>query len=228
LAFVREHLSEAQGLTDHARTASLSTYHFHRVFKSVTGVTPGRFLTSLRLAEAKRLLLYSSMSASCIGQFVGHLSPGTFTTQLTRRVGLPPRRFRVAGRTLGGTRLDDEDRTYARHPGGFGKMDERIDEARDRFDEIAQLMTHEGASRGVLFGKPCLKYGGKAFACLFRDAVAFKLRLKLHADALALEGAQLFDPSGRGRPMKEWVQVPVDHADSWPELARSARNAVGT
>lgn len=107
LAFMREHLPEAQGLSDHARAASLSPYHFHRVFKSVTGVTPGRFLTSLRLAEAKRLLLYSSMSAGCIGQFVGYLSPGTFTTQFTRLVGLPPRRFRLAGRDLGGVSVTE-------------------------------------------------------------------------------------------------------------------------
>src|SRR3954452_5216396 len=56
LTFMREHLSEPQGLTDHARAASLSPFYFHRVFKGLTGVTPGKFLTSLRLAEAKRLL----------------------------------------------------------------------------------------------------------------------------------------------------------------------------
>ncbi len=40
--------------------------------------------------------------------------------------------------------------------------------------------------------------------------------------ALTLEGAQLFDPSGRGRPMKEWVQVPAAHAGEWPGLAELA------
>jgi AraC family transcriptional regulator len=107
LAFMREHLAEVQGLSDHARAASLSPYHFHRVFKNVTGVTPGRFLTSLRLAEAKRLLLCSTMSATYIGQSVGYLSSGTFTTQFTRLVGLPPRKFRVAGRALGGVPVAD-------------------------------------------------------------------------------------------------------------------------
>jgi AraC-like DNA-binding protein len=117
LTFMRDHLSETQGLTDHARAASLSPYHFHRVFKSLTGVTPGRFLTSLRLAEAKRLLLCSSMSAAYIGRFVGYLSPGTFTTQFTRLVGLPPRRFREAGRALGGVPVNDAlARRLQHHP----------------------------------------------------------------------------------------------------------------
>jgi len=40
--------------------------------------------------------------------------------------------------------------------------------------------------------------------------------------ALALDGAELFDPSGRGRPFKEWVQVPAAHEDRWPEFAEAA------
>jgi hypothetical protein len=73
------------------------------------------------LAEAKRLLLYSSMSAGYIGQFVGYLSPGTFTTQFTRLVGLPPRRFRLAGRALGGVSVSEvlaaDVRDRAHQPG---------------------------------------------------------------------------------------------------------------
>ena len=40
--------------------------------------------------------------------------------------------------------------------------------------------------------------------------------------ALALDGAALFDPGGRGRPFKEWVAVPHTHADHWPALADQA------
>ncbi|WP_194551819.1 hypothetical protein [Zobellia nedashkovskayae] len=43
-----------------------------------------------------------------------------------------------------------------------------------------------------------------------------------HNDALSLDGSQLFDTSGKKRPMKEWVQVPFDFKDNWDELARSA------
>jgi AraC-like DNA-binding protein len=102
LTFMRDNLAEFQGLTDHARAASMSPYHFHRVFRSVTGVTPGRFLTSLRLAEAKRLLLSSTMSTTHIGHSVGYLSSGTFATQFARLVGVPPKRFRMAGQKFGG------------------------------------------------------------------------------------------------------------------------------
>jgi hypothetical protein len=40
--------------------------------------------------------------------------------------------------------------------------------------------------------------------------------------ALALDGAALFDPGERGRPFKEWVAVPHTHADRWPALADQA------
>ncbi len=43
-----------------------------------------------------------------------------------------------------------------------------------------------------------------------------------HAKALALDGSHLFDPSGKGRPFKEWVVVPNAHASRWPELAELA------
>ena len=43
---------------------------------------------------------------------------------------------------------------------------------------------------------------------------------------MSLKGAGQFDPSGMGRPMKEWVVVPVVHAKSWAELAEAARTHV--
>ena len=61
----------------------------------------------------------------------------------------------------------------------------------------------------------------------FEDTMAFKLTGDAHAQALALQGSQLFDPSKRGRPMKEWVQVPFSHGEAWPALAEKALEYVG-
>ena len=52
--------------------------------------------------------------------------------------------------------------------------------------------------------------------------MVFKLAVPQHTEALALSGSRLFDPSGRGRPMKEWVEVPMAHASKWLKLAREA------
>ncbi len=100
-----------------------------------------------------------------------------------------------------------------------------MSESQDEYIRVGQQIT--GAEQSQMFGKPCFKTGGKAFVAYFQDSMVFKLTGDAHADALALEGAQLFDPSGKGRAMKEWVQVPNAHKDLWPELASAARQYVG-
>ena len=79
-----------------------------------------------------------------------------------------------------------------------------------------------GAEESQMFGKPCFKTGGKAFICFFNDSIVFKLNAEAHASAINLLGSQLFDPSGRNRPMKEWVQVPFMHQAKWTEFASAA------
>jgi len=72
-----------------------------------------------------------------------------------------------------------------------------------------------GSIKGRLFGKPCYKINGKAYCCFFQNEMVFKLSSQAHKKALALKGAKLFDPSGKNRPMKEWVQVPFSHSSFW-------------
>ncbi|MBL7706074.1 MAG: hypothetical protein JNM21_11070 [Taibaiella sp.] len=92
------------------------------------------------------------------------------------------------------------------------------------YEAIGQVMP--GTIAGQLFGKPCFKINGKAFICFFREEMVFKLNGPQHRSALSLEGSSLFDPSGKGRPMKEWVQVPFQHRDQWAEYARAALDYV--
>ena len=78
------------------------------------------------------------------------------------------------------------------------------------------------AEQSQMFGKPCFKINSKAFMCLFEDEMVFKLAGDAHQEALSLDGSQLFDPSGRGRAMKEWVQVPFAYKDKWAKYAKEA------
>jgi len=101
-------------------------------------------------------------------------------------------------------------------------------DSRNNYDAVASEITAtSSATSGKMFGMPCLKHNGKAFAGFYQGAMVFKLRAPQHAEALALPGARLFDPSGRGRPMKEWVEVPGEHASRWLELAREALRYAG-
>jgi hypothetical protein len=88
------------------------------------------------------------------------------------------------------------------------------------FIEIGQKL--KSSEQSQMFGKPCFKINGKAFICFFEDEMVFKLTGDLHKEALALKGSQLFDPSGKKRPMKEWVQVKFTNSDKWEKFAKAA------
>jgi hypothetical protein len=96
-----------------------------------------------------------------------------------------------------------------------------------RYDAIAAALTGAGVRASSMFGMPTLKLNGKAIGGLWGDAMTFKLDPDALADALGLEGAQSFDPSGMGRPMKAWVVVPLSQSAEWERLARLALAAAG-
>src|SRR5437870_395167 len=49
IAAMRERLDEQLTVDDLARAAMFSKFHFTRLFQRLTGVSPGRFLSALRL-----------------------------------------------------------------------------------------------------------------------------------------------------------------------------------
>ncbi|MGI8665942.1 MAG: helix-turn-helix transcriptional regulator [Jatrophihabitans sp.] len=89
---------EPLSLEDMADTAVFSRFYFSRIFRNVTGTSPGRFLTAVRLYKAKHLLLQTSASVTDISYQVGYNSPGTFSSRFTRSVGMSPARFRHLSR----------------------------------------------------------------------------------------------------------------------------------
>ena len=80
----------------------------------------------------------------------------------------------------------------------------------------------KGAEQSQMFGKPCFKVQSKAFMCFYNGDMVFKLADKAHQEALSLDGSHLFDPSGKNRPMKEWVQVPDAYQELWEKFAKAA------
>ncbi|MEU8521282.1 AraC family transcriptional regulator [Streptomyces sp. NBC_01216] len=93
------HANLGQDLTidDMARTAMFSKFHFTRAFRDVTGTSPGRFLSALRLQEAKRLLVDTRFSVADISSQVGYSSVGTFSSRFKSCVGVSPSMFRELG-----------------------------------------------------------------------------------------------------------------------------------
>jgi hypothetical protein len=91
---------------------------------------------------------------------------------------------------------------------------------------VREIVGGSPATASKMFGMPCLKVAGKAFAGLNGSGMVFKLGGDAHARALALPGAHLFEPM-QGRPMREWVEVPAASAPAWAELGWDALGHVG-
>jgi len=91
---IQERYGEPITLSGLASEVYVSPFHFSRIFAKATGVTPGRFLTAVRLFEAKRLLLTTSLTVSDIVCSVGYSSVGTFTSRFSRAVGMTPTQYR--------------------------------------------------------------------------------------------------------------------------------------
>jgi AraC-like DNA-binding protein len=96
-----ERYSEPLSLAEIAESALLSRFYFTRLFREATGITPGRFLAAIRVYQAKRLLLNTSMSVTDISFAVGYNSLGSFTNYFTASVGFSPSRFRRLSRSGG-------------------------------------------------------------------------------------------------------------------------------
>lgn len=92
--WMAEHLAEEFHLDQVAALAGLSKFHFNRLFKSATGVSPSRYHINLRMDEAKRQLRESKKSIVEIALDVGYATPSHFAQLFRRETGLSPSHYR--------------------------------------------------------------------------------------------------------------------------------------
>ena len=94
-----------------------------------------------------------------------------------------------------------------------------------RYDDIVEAIDcwNPECRASKVFGMPCVKRSGRVVFGLSRTGMVFKLTdPAVHAQALAVPGAHLFDPSGKGEPFRQWVVVPPERAGEWEPLAAEA------
>lgn len=90
--FIEQHYAEPIGLPAIADAAGCSRFHFLRLFRQYYGRTPHQYLTTVRLREARRLLLGGAPATeACFA--VGFDSVASFTALFRRQHGCPPGAF---------------------------------------------------------------------------------------------------------------------------------------
>lgn len=91
-----ESAEQAPSLASLAGAAGLSPFHFHRVFKRVTGLAPKAYATALR-AQRVRSTLPASASVTDAIYDAGFGSNGRFYAQSDAALGMTPTRYRAGG-----------------------------------------------------------------------------------------------------------------------------------
>jgi AraC family transcriptional regulator len=88
--FLLSSLANSVSLSDAARAACLSPFHFHRAFQAAFGTTPHRYALRHRLERARHLLRATDRSITDICLETGFESLGSFSSLFRRTYGVAP------------------------------------------------------------------------------------------------------------------------------------------
>ncbi len=94
LAYVDRHCRESITLDDVADIAHVSSSRVRHVFKDVTGVSFKEYVTQVRVAEAKRLLLAGDLSVAEIARAVSYTNLYQFYKVFYRSCSMSPGEYR--------------------------------------------------------------------------------------------------------------------------------------
>ena len=94
LAYVDRHCREGITLGDVASVVHVSPSRVRHVFKDVTGVGFKAYVTQVRVAEAKRLLLSTEMSVADVARSVAYTNLNQFYKVFSRSCGMSPGEYR--------------------------------------------------------------------------------------------------------------------------------------
>jgi AraC family transcriptional regulator len=94
--YLRTHLAEPVGLDELAALVGLSRFHFCTAFHKAVGMPPHRWLTGLRMSEAKRLLADNRLTVLQVAIAVGFQTQSAFAVAFRKAEGLSPSAYRRA------------------------------------------------------------------------------------------------------------------------------------
>lgn len=90
VSWLRTHFDQPANIEELAKLVNMSVTSFHRQFKAVTGMSPLQYQKTLRLQEARRLMLTASLDAGSAGRRVGYMSAAQFSREYSRFFGSAP------------------------------------------------------------------------------------------------------------------------------------------
>ena len=92
--YLSDHWNKPFCLKQTALIATLSPYHFHRLFKTCFALTPYQYHLKIRMSKAIDLLNNNHLSVSDVGFQLGYSSPTAFGRAFKKYFGRSPSQFR--------------------------------------------------------------------------------------------------------------------------------------
>ena len=83
-------------LQEVAEAVNLSSSHFSSQFKTAVGVSYVKYLTSMRLKEAQKLLRTTDYNITTVAEMVGYPNATNFYRHFQRHIGMTPAAYREA------------------------------------------------------------------------------------------------------------------------------------
>ena len=104
VAWLKQHFAQPLLVDDLAARSGMSPSTFRQHFRTLTGTSPLQYQKTLRLQEARQLMLSQNLDAGRASGQVGYESPSQFSREYSRLFGAPPqqdvRRMRASAGKL--------------------------------------------------------------------------------------------------------------------------------
>jgi AraC family transcriptional regulator len=97
LAYIYDHLDGDLSLDALADVACMSRFHWHRVFRAMTGETPAEAARRIRLLKAANALVHDNMPLAQVAARHGYPNVSSFTRAFSAAHGISPGEFRARG-----------------------------------------------------------------------------------------------------------------------------------
>lgn len=164
--YIEEHLHETLKIERFAKHVGFSKYHFHRIFKSIVGMSISEYIRMRRLARASAMLLYTNEKIIDIAFQLHFESQEAFTRTFKKYYHLPPAQYR---KLMSGV-LKKKEESYMDRPikGWFLS-------GADPFNYemgVNREIVHQGKASGYLKSNTVL--GGDNFATMMQQFKAEK------------------------------------------------------
>jgi AraC family transcriptional regulator len=91
---VESRLRTPPDLAEMARAASMSAFHFQRMFRATTGSSPHEYVTARRMDAARRLLEVNGTTVASVASALGFRHPAHFRRVFRAQFGTSPRGLR--------------------------------------------------------------------------------------------------------------------------------------